>query len=167
MKNHSTVNWWLPEGPDFSEVAYAASPRCGSTSLTVHFKQVPYATSCLPEEALRIPRRVLIIRHPIERLKSAFAFFRNLGLVENNWRTFVDSVLDGTREMHTIPQYELNHENNVYVPTEHVQLKHLDQEIPGIGHDNHVKPASPQKPAYRIDELNALYKDDLSLSEWL
>lgn len=132
----------------------------------------PSFTVVSNEEALRVTRRVLFVRHPMERVKSAYSFMywlKEKGIEHDckapvdTWVNFVDHVLEHDNG-HWRPQ-------SVHVgdtPNIVHRLEDLDtvyaQYRPGIlTHDNRATrlPTTP----YRAADLVRMYAEDYVLWE--
>lgn len=120
---------------------YGASRKVGSVSLLVSGREV----DSVPD--------VLFVREPLDRLASAWAFFRN-NFTGSDVRAFVDRVLSGWRDPHWIPQSE--------VWSSWGELRRFER-LPEVvsRHEN----ASRDRPIieYRRAELAALYAADVEL----
>jgi hypothetical protein len=122
-----------------------------------------------------IGRRVIcFLRHPIERLISAYRWFnytegwqRDMPFYGKKctWEGFVDSVLNGDRNRHWLPQSELLSHGNHFVPTEVYRFEDINELWPKlIGtpleriNQSNMAPVNDQ---YRRAELDNLYAEDL------
>lgn len=120
-------------------------------------------------------RRVItFLRHPIERLISAYRYFNFVEGWQKDmsfygytapYERFVDAVLDGERNRHWIQQSELLRHGRNFVPTEVYRFEDINEIWPKvIGIPLQRVNASNLKPVdqwYRRNELDNLYSEDL------
>lgn len=150
------LTWWLPEGVDFGDTAYAAAKRCGSGSVHKYFNNMEYAQIAVD---VSDHKRVVFVREPIERLRSSYARLYREGLVRTRWPEFVDAVLAGTLDYeHIATQAE------VYTDaTEYVKLENIAKVLPFIGTENHYETVRRYRPTHRLDEIKEHYAEDIEL----
>lgn len=154
------------------DLAIAQIPKAGLVSLQKALgKSFPVKPNNDPA-LLVISRRVVFIRHPIERLKSAFSFFCRLltegiqhssGATTESWEGFVDQVL---ASQHDDEHWRPQSEHIGTVPNIIHRLEDIDRhwhrycDVP-ITREN----ASPRQPTndYRLDEVLVKYDADMQL----
>lgn len=155
-------------------LAVAQIPKAGLVSLQKALgKSFPTKPNNDPE-LLAIPRRVAFVRHPVERLRSAYSFFCRLkaegiqhssGANISSWESFVDQVLAGKHDdEHWRPQVE----HIGTVPNIIHRLEDIDRHWHKYS-DNPItrENTSPRQPTndYRINDLRVKYAADMHL--WL
>ncbi len=147
--------------------------KCGSTS----FKSSPDKfNSFVPnEEVLNIPIRVAWIRHPMNRLVSAYFNFHYLiGInfsmrfkfteeVVESWPNFVDYILEHD-DPHWSPQIQTLTYQGEYLPTHTEKFeniaKNFNNYVPGTLVKTNIKPKTPVSLAHKTDEVFNKYRED-------
>ena len=156
-----------------NDVAISCLPKVGSTSLG---RIMENKTSHPNEDVLYLVRRIAVIRHPISRLKSAFAFHRRCkergisisgrkDFPVDSWEDFIDWTFTEDLIYWCKQKYQLSYQGE-YLATETYKLENLTSEwkeistgqLPWINRCNHL-PTND----YRNDELQDKYKEDLEL----
>ncbi len=162
------LNWHIVE----FDLVIPGIPRVGSTSVVKGFPHIVGA-----EEAMTYARRLVLIRHPIQRLISAFGHLNQLGYIdmvegdpfphERPWEEFLDYILSH-EDQHWVPQEPRLYHEGEWMPTElerfedikYVWPKYTDKEFP---HYNKTEECQPYDLEYREEELNNYYEKDLEL----
>lgn len=170
-----------------TQVAVSYLPKNASTSLSLLFDSDGIYTSDAIMELSE--KRVAWIRHPIDRLISAYSFFLSsyelghlhtasiLGVPEDlnpsvdlsSWKAFVEFILNNPNE-HWNPQVpQLTTSEGVWVPTHTHRFEDLDLlwgnyfDTP-LGRENEGS-LVPVDPEVREEELNCYYLADLECWE--
>ena len=145
----------------------ATSPKCASTAINNEFKV--NGTNHINLEAVRELKKsnwkvVGVVRDPIDRLESAYNFFK-YGQTDNfpvgkyrDINEFIDSVLAGVVDEHWQLQIEILLECDRYADLE---------SLPVMRKENSVQ--HTEKVNHRIDELNTFYSKDYEIrgEQWL
>ena len=158
------------------DLAIAQIPRCGLTTMGEWLgRDFPV----VPNDDVRlrsITRRVAFVRHPIDRLESAFSMFYWMSTNDrqrhvsnapiDSWESFVDHVLDPdvTDDEHWKPQSaHVGNVPNLYHRLKDLRLK-FEMYRPGILPHRHLTSRSPLiRENYRVAELGSKYADDIIL----
>jgi len=161
------LNWHIVE----TDLVIPGIQRVGSTSV---IKGFPHMVT--PVVAMTYKRRLAFIRHPIQRLISAFGHLNKLcyiDLVEGNpylhertWEKFIDYILSH-EDRHWFPQTLRLFFKGFWMPTHlerfedivHVWPNYTKVEFPHFNKTGYV----PVTNDYRSDELNDYYAKDLEL----
>ena len=121
--------------------------KVGHNSLAKMAKREGWKTKDRDDEEL-----LMLVRDPMDRLRSAYQFFTQRLQCEQTWEEFVDNILAGNRNNHWIPQ-TVHHEN----PTRYMEFdKFLDVQ------ENASKEVDVPWE-YRYEELLEYYEDDWKL----
>ena len=153
------------------QIAIAQIPRAGINSMRK--KMMGRYRFVNAEEAMGHSRRVAFIRHPIDRLKSAYALM--IGLRDqghdnfgrsgiDGWADFVDYALSPVDDdIHWVPQHDLVGD----VPNEWHRIENIVAEFSSIDggefpHENHW-PRPDGIFEYRTSELTQKYRKDLEI----
>ena len=152
------------------DLAIAQIPKAGLSSIRDWLGRDCRVVS--NDDAMVVSRRVAFIRHPLERLKSAYSYLywqqdygRNTksGAPLDSWESFVDYILENDNE-HWRPQtLHCGDVPNIYHKFENLN-EHWEKYRPGIlDHNNH----STRLPTtdYRTDDILNMYADDLRVWE--
>ena len=155
------------------EIAVAQIPKCGLNTIREWLGRSAIVVSNNDPRLLETKKRVAFIRHPIERLKSAFSFFywlndygtkHSCNAPLDSWESFVDHVLnpDIPDDEHWLPQCEhINNVANIYHRFENI-ANHFEKYRPGIlPHNN--RSSHREANNYRMPELMAKYIVDYNL----
>lgn len=124
-------------------VKYGASRKCGSVSLLVSGTEVDEAPD------------VLFVREPLERLASAWAFFRT-DFTGPDLYGFIDRILGGWVDPHWVPQSNVWSAWGRLLPFEC---------LPEFVSRHENKSVNRPVIDYRRDELLSLYSADSELYE--
>jgi hypothetical protein len=123
-----------------------------------------------------IPKVVhVFVRDPMDRLKSAYQFFRKAPPIQKSarirrkkitWEEFVDAVLDGVENPHWRPASygvdKVEAEGSTVVP--HL-FENIGREYPfgELPYKNESREKVKVDLTYRLDEVKAFYADDYNL----
>lgn len=137
------------------EVVVVTPPKTGHTSIWHHLENVH---TVYKNEWLAMPDYVImIVREPLERLKSAYRFcFSHIP-----YEQFIDMVLDTNHDSLDIFVHTQHSMLLGRVPDRVMTIQTFAAEWPGLKRLNMSRPAV--LPAYREAELAALYADDYAL----
>lgn len=169
------MNYGLIRGYSGGGIALALIAKTGTQS----FKEVIDVDTgwyLVPSEALEYPVRVFFMRHPVDRLKSAFSFFiklRNEGAqydpvkneVIETWPKFVDHILTHSDE-HWDPQIPQVTYKGEFTPNKVLRFEDVKKWWPNFSSIRlpHANASIPQETLeYRVEELKALYAEDMQL----
>lgn len=166
--NHLLKEMWII----YNNIAISFIPKNASTSIRNFTRSEPVTN----KEAMQYPRRVAVLREPIERLVSGYSFFHELyergsktGVIEANlvkdWPTYIDHVLSES-DPHWAPQVDQLSIDGEYIATETIRMEDLPSfwrsnfsgMIPYINGCVH-KPVSE----YRVNDIEKRYKRDIEL----
>ena len=151
------------------DLAIAQIPKCGITS----FREWLSDFDLIPNDRVCVSKRVAFIRHPLERIKSAYSYMywiQHRGgrlpdsrITTESWESFVDWALENDNE-HWRPQIEfVGDVPNIWHRFENLDL-YWERYKPGIlGHENRASRLDTSE--YREADLRAMYSDDLRLWE--
>ena len=167
----------LPHWLACDDVAVAVLPKVASQSIGEYSRE--RLTQLTAREVFDIPRRVAWVRDPMDRLQSAYTFFREMtkngpcgrdGFITKahtkDWSTFVDLTLE-TPDAHWHPQVELLTFGDRFIPTEVHRFENIQKTWPWYGllpWFNGTK-HYPVDTTYRQAELTEKYREDMQL--WL
>lgn len=152
------------------DLAIAQIPKAGFSSISEWLKPVGFCFAT-NDKVRGITRRAAFIRHPIERLKSAYSFMHRLKSEgeelpamahTETWHDIVDAVLSGVRDDHWNRQVEgLEGAANEFRRFESLPECHREYVDAPFPHLNR----SPRLPVddYRAGELADYYADDLGV----
>ena len=142
--------------------------KCGSFSIK---NSMPYHARYGNVEALeKLTTRVAWIRHPIQRIRSAFFFLRNMdNSVPRNYENFIDFTFLNTEwDDHWNMQSDVLTHESKFVPT----VVHRFEDINVIWPQyysfplDHIHKSEPALVTdYRMNELLKKYNADISLWE--
>ena len=156
------------------DLAVAQIPRCGIQTFKIWLGDSFRVVDNDDPALMTVTRRVVFIRDPRERLKSAFSLMywsREYGRPHRaqpnvtDWQNFVDYVLDSANpdDLHWMQQVDIFSSG---IPTvihkfENL-LNHWQTYRPGILQQR-VHFTRPATPDYRIPELAAKYAEDFTI----
>ena len=143
-------------------LAIAQIPKVGSQS----FKEWLKFKVVSNDVARQADTRVAFIRHPLERLKSAYSMMHYTGDRGSTWVGFVDKVLDDWKDEHVRAQIlHIGDVPNIYHKFENL-LEHWEKYKKGVlPHLNRCSRVGDINN-YREEELLEMYKEDLKLWEF-
>lgn len=123
---------------------------------------------CDNEGARQFSKRVAFIRHPLERLKSAYSMWHYYthGAYQGDWHTLIDRILDESFENeHFMPQVKVVEDvPNIYHKFENLE-QHWEKYRRGILPWMNKCSRAPDIDDYRHGELLDYYAEDLILWE--
>lgn len=160
--------WYLLGEKD---LAVAQVPKAGVNTFRQWLRGYELVDSKDPL-LLECSRRILFVRHPLERLQSCYSYFKGLDQegVEHSvqaptesWNVFVDYVLNNlTDDVHWLPQviHAGNAQNIVhrFEDLGEIGRSYYDMPIPWANRSTRM-PAS----AYGISDIMQMYKEDFDL----
>lgn len=157
-----------------TNVAVACLPKNGTHTISSFF----YGEKVANEAVLSATKRVVWIRHPVDRLISAYSFFKTL-IISNRykgkfgekeiatWTSFVDYILSGHNDVHWDSQVEQLSLDGVYLGTHTYKFcnimdtwkLHFDGRLPHLNGYKHVD----VDITYRFAEILKHFSKDFHL----
>ena len=114
-------------------------------------------------EALELPGdKIIFVRHPLDRLESAYKLFMPTDRYSSSYEEFVDNVLSGDENWHWLPQHDWHTVDGSLVPDICYKFENINlilYGLPTLNTSNSIKIAT----FYRYDELLSYYEKDLEL----
>lgn len=153
---------------EFPDWLVGMTPKAGWTSMQQAGKGYP--TLDINAAARSDKPIVLFVRHPVDRLVSAWRFFHQKAHFPNRHiasktglEKFVDQVLKGVEDQHWMSQVKL-HTHHRFIPTVVHRFENIHEVWPELPHLN-KGPGVPFDLWHRKDEVEEYYRADLELWE--
>ena len=154
-----------PRSPQ--DLIYLATTKCGSTTVRSAIGQWRTTKTALTlDEAAEYETRFTTIRHPVARLRSAWAHQWS----EHRWEDFVAHVLpDPDWDVYTAPYADKEARvaniilNLEAFPQAWAQLRMLHPELPGITQSFNVRGRATAVDVPLANEITAVYAADLAI----
>lgn len=160
-----------------TDLVLGSTPKVASLSINTSIAR--HSARC-KSDWLKLHRdeyfTILFVRHPVNRLKSAYSFFENLATQypdeklpkSQTFPRFVDNVLSGEYpNIHWTSQSEQHTYNGVFLPHEVWRFESLQswwqKRLPDIPLAYKHKSNSSSVLDYKVDEIEMAYSDDMEL----
>lgn len=142
--------------------AVALIPKCGSTSLT----HATVGGAHLIETLKQQPVTHVFIRDPIERLESAYQFFReHAPSFQPSWQEFIDAVIDGEPNGHWQSQHVFIEKLRQPYYHKFEDIGQVWEDVTGKALPRYQSSQKVELPEYRYIDLKRHYRDDFNLRE--
>lgn len=113
-----------------------------------------------PDTIKDFKNRIAVVRHPMDRLISAYSYLFGCNSGEQTWENFIDHCLENDNA-HWNPQHPQLVYRGDFLPTQIIRLNEIRNMFPKINHLNKVK--WKKTPLYRYSDLVYKYKDDIKM----